>query len=333
MDGTVRYSPERHAPILQKLARENKVWLGTSSWIYEGWCGQVYNKSYEGPRKDFVLSKFREDCLKEYAENFPTVCLDAAYWRIPSEKQLLKYRAQLPPDFRMAMKATDMFTARRHPHAHRVKELAGELNTAFLNVEVFNREFISTMKATMGEQLGPIILEFSPFFFGKSFGEKDGYSPMDFVHDLHGFLERADKSVKLAVEVRDPEFLRPNFTRYFDCLRYHKVAHVFNEQTWMPPIEEQIELPLAFTASYVVVRALTRAGVKHNDAVEEFEPYTQTQHPLPGMRRAIAKLASRPAADGLYAYINNRSEGNAPNTIASVLEQLDLMEGEKPTSV
>ena len=126
----------------------------------------------------------------------------------------------------------------------------------------------------------------------------------------------------LAVEVRDPELLE--FRRYFDCLEYHGIAHTLNEQTHMPEISEQLQVPGIFPTSFSVIRALVRPGVKHNDAVEEFEPYNRTQLDLPLMREGIAEAVRQASASrrGLYTYINNRTEGNAPNTIAGVLDLL-----------
>jgi uncharacterized protein YecE (DUF72 family) len=34
------------------------------------------------------LSKFKRDCLAEYAEVFKTVCVDAAYYTFPSQQYL-----------------------------------------------------------------------------------------------------------------------------------------------------------------------------------------------------------------------------------------------------
>jgi uncharacterized protein YecE (DUF72 family) len=133
--------------------------------------------------------------------------------------------------------------------------------------------------------------------------------------------------INLGVEVRDPEFLDAEFPHYLDCLRNHGVSHVINQQTWMPPIHEQLRHPNILTAEHTIVRALVRPGVTHEAAVREFTPYDRTQMVLPEMRQALAELIRRSIAGrrGLYIYINNRTEGNAPNTIAGVL---DLFEQE-----
>ena len=307
-----------YKPKLDALAKRD-IWIGTSSWNYEGWVGQVYCGDYSGARKDFVASKFRERTLEDLAKVFPTTCFDGAYWRFPTLEQLQKFRAQLTPHFRMAMKATDLLTVRR------VRDTQ-EKNPSYLDSTLFVEHLAKPAMEGLGDNLGPIIFEFSPFFFGRSFGGNDGYRPIDFVKDLHHFLDGIPQSIKdalkLAVEVRDPEFLDHAFGRYFDCLEYHGVAHVLNEQTWMPSVAEQLELPGIFTTDFSVVRALLRQGTSHTAAIEEFAPYNTTQMVLPEMRRGIAALMSRSASErrGLYVYVNNRTEGNAPNTIAAVLD-------------
>ena len=88
------FSVDVHAPKLRAL-QERGVYLGTSSWIYEGWIGQVYRDGYLGKRGAFSKTRFRAECLAEHARVFPTVCFDGAYYRAPSEKQLRTYQEEL----------------------------------------------------------------------------------------------------------------------------------------------------------------------------------------------------------------------------------------------
>ena len=62
---------------LAELAREG-VWIGTSSWKYEGWIGQIYTEDRYKSRGRFSRKRFEAECLAEYAEVFKTVCVDAA---------------------------------------------------------------------------------------------------------------------------------------------------------------------------------------------------------------------------------------------------------------
>ncbi len=63
------------AGALQRLA-SRQVWIGTSSWKYEGWMGQIYTRERYLKRGRFSQSYFASACLREYAETFPIVCGD-----------------------------------------------------------------------------------------------------------------------------------------------------------------------------------------------------------------------------------------------------------------
>jgi uncharacterized protein YecE (DUF72 family) len=312
------FDVDRDRPKLEKL-REKNIWIGTSSWKYQGWLGKVYRADYSGARSSFVKKRFETEALTEYSRVFPTVCFDGAYWRLPEPESFKRYSEEIPEEYQFTMKVTDLLTQRRFNAGPR----KGEMNPSFLDVRTFTDHFLEPVSHILGEKLGVLIFEFSPFHFSRPFGLKDGYQPIDFVKDLHRFFDALPKSsnVKLAVEVRDHEFIDPRFTRYLDCLGYHGVAHVLNEQTWMPELHEQLDVPGIFTSDFTVVRALVRPGVSHEQAVREFEPYTHVTRPLPQMRRALAETIAHSIENrrGLYMYVNNRAEGNSPDTIANVL--------------
>ena len=64
------------------------VFVGTSSWKYQGWLGQLYASDRYVYHGKFAKTRFERNCLSEYAEVFKTVCVDAAYYTFPSEKYL-----------------------------------------------------------------------------------------------------------------------------------------------------------------------------------------------------------------------------------------------------
>lgn len=84
--------------ISQRLAASN-VFIGTSSWKYPGWCGQIYDEQRYCYRGKFAETRFQRDCLAEYAEVFKTVCVDAAYYQFPSMKYLDGLMTKVPGDF------------------------------------------------------------------------------------------------------------------------------------------------------------------------------------------------------------------------------------------
>src|SRR5476651_834747 len=109
---------------LQSLAAQN-VFVGTSSWKYPGWCGQIYDEQRYLTRNKFSEAKFERECLIEYAQTFSSVCVDAGYYKFPSEKWIEGLCAQVKPSFRFSFKVTDEITIKNFPnHArHGAREI------------------------------------------------------------------------------------------------------------------------------------------------------------------------------------------------------------------
>jgi len=108
------------------LARES-VFIGTSSWKYPGWRGQLYDADRYVWHGKFSEARFERLCLAEYAEVFKSVCVDAAYYTFPSEKYLDGLAAQVPSDFQFGFKVTDEITVRKFPNLPRFGVRAGSI--------------------------------------------------------------------------------------------------------------------------------------------------------------------------------------------------------------
>ena len=149
-----------------------------------------------------------------------------------------------------------------------------------------------------------------------------------FAERLDAFLGQLPTGFHYAVEVRNHEFLQP---AYLDVLKRHNVAHVLNNWTRMPPIVEQLQVPGTLPADFAVVRALLKPGRLYADAVERFQPYERIQEENPELRDGLVQSVERAVAEGrkLFAYVNNRAEGNAPLTIDAVLEKLEPTRGRR----
>ena len=74
------------------------VFIGTSSWKYEGWFGQLYMPERYEYRGKIAKTRFERNCLTEYAEVFKTVCVDAAYYTFPRVEYLQGLADQVPDD-------------------------------------------------------------------------------------------------------------------------------------------------------------------------------------------------------------------------------------------
>jgi uncharacterized protein YecE (DUF72 family) len=156
------------------------------------------------------------------------------------------------------------------------------------------------------------------FEFG-AFSKRSVSGLGEFLERLDPFLAALPPQFRYAVEVRNPEFLEPD---YFNCLRAHRVAHVYNAWARMPELRRQIAIPGSATADFLVCRALLRQGRPYERAVEQFAPYTEIRDPNPEARDSMRVLIrkARDQRQMAFLFVNNRLEGNAPLTIMAVTE-------------
>lgn len=305
---------------LAQLAKRN-IFIGTSSWKYAGWCGQLYDEQRYIYRGKWSETRFQENCLQEYAEVFKTVCLDAAYYQFFEERYVAKLVAQVPEDFRFTCKVTDEITIKKFPQQKKHGRRAGKLNENYLNPDLFASAFVRPFE-NFKSNIGMFVFEFSKFY------AEDYQQGRDFVADLDRFLEAIPKGWRYGVEVRNRNLLQPE---YFAMLAKHRVAHIFNSWTAMPAVSEQMALPGSFTApDFCGARFLLKPGRSFKEAKESFQPYKATQDAYADARAAAAQLIRRCLTDPkfckAYLYVNNRLEGSALFTVLAVLEILENSE-------
>jgi uncharacterized protein YecE (DUF72 family) len=290
------------------------VYIGTSSWKYEGWFGQLYTSARYEYRGKVAKTRFERDCLAEYAEVFKTVSVDAAYYTFPSEKYLTGLADQVPDDFRFGFKVTDTVTIKKFPNLARFGALAGKPNPNFLNAELFAGAFLKPCER-IRKKIGVLMFEFSRFW------PSDYEHGRNFVSDLDGFLSKLPKGWPYTIEIRNKQWLQKE---YFDCLAKHGVTHVFNSWDAMPPVSEQMAMPGSRTnPNLITARFLLKPGRKYEEAVKTFQPYDKVKEPNPKARKAGRTLVSVGRDTGgceIFVYVNNRLEGNALETIDAMLE-------------
>jgi uncharacterized protein YecE (DUF72 family) len=305
------FDREGLAARLRSLAREN-IYIGGSSWKYEGWMGQIYQRERYLSRGRFSRKLFEAECLKEYAETFPAVCGDFAFYQFPTEEFWRKLFQQAPPDFRFAFKVPEQITCKVFPAHARYGPQAGKENEAFLDGRMLHEMFLRPL-LPYRERVAVLIFEFG------TFGRRSFAELMEFLDRLDPFLAGLPQEFRYAVEIRNPEFLEKD---YFACLHSRRVAHVYNAWSRMPELQHQLAIPDSATADFLVCRALLRRGRLYEEAVETFAPYTEVQDPNPEARQAMRVLIGRARENKefLFLFVNNRLEGNAPMTILSLVE-------------
>ena len=297
---------------LAALAREN-VFIGTSSWRYPGWLGQIYTSERYATRGRFSMTRFEAECLGEYAETFPIVCGDFSFYQFPSQDFWRKLFLSAGPRLQFAFKVPEDVTVKEFPTHPRYGPRAGGTNDAFLNADLFGSAFLQPLEAYHA-RVAVLIFEFGTF--SKRCYENVGA----FLNDLDPFLAALPAGWRYAVEIRNEDFLAPE---YFARLRERGVAHVFNGWTRMPELDEQMAIEDAFTADFTVTRGLLRRGRPYERAVAKFSPYETIQDENTRARDAIREeiRKARERRRTAYIFVNNRLEGNAPQTIEAILNE------------
>lgn len=292
------------------MALSPLVRLGTSTWTYEGWKGEVY-------RQPYAKGRFKQDCLAEYVRYeydgeplFRTVGFDFTFYGPPSAPQLAHYATLMPPGFQACAKVWEEITIPLYTSGPRYRGKAGP-NPRFLDAGYFIDQVLAPFDQAFQAHAGPFIFEF----------QRSGLEPATFLPRLDAFLDRLPTRYEYAVEVRNPAVLGPD---YRATLEAHGAGHVYNHLYGMPTLEQQHEkLGGHFTAPFVLFRLLTPRDKKYHDAVKAYEPYDKLIRPLPDMRETTARIVKQAIGEQRRSYVlvNNRSEGHAPGT-AKALYQL-----------
>src|SRR5947199_9557265 len=200
-----RATIQRAAAILAEAG----VYVGTSSWKYDGWFDQLYTPARYEYRGKVAKTRFERECLSEYAEVFKTVCVDAAYYSFPRREYLQGLADQVPSDFRFSCKVTDEITTRKFPNLDRFGLRAGKPNENFLNADLFATAFLKPCE-DIRDKVGVLMFEFSRFW------PNDYEHGRAFVADLDVFLGQLPKGWPYAIEMPNSVWLREEYTCCFD---------------------------------------------------------------------------------------------------------------------
>jgi uncharacterized protein YecE (DUF72 family) len=141
------------------------VLVGTSGWQYRDWRGDFYPR--EVPQRRW---------LEYYAERFPTVENNSAFYRLPARETFAQWREQVPDGFVMAVKASRYLT-----HLRRLRE-PGEPVRRFTGAA-----------SGLGATLGPVLVQLPPTLAADP--------PL-----LDDCLSRFPADVRVAVEPRHPSW-------------------------------------------------------------------------------------------------------------------------------
>lgn len=292
--------------------------LGTSSWSFPGWPAM-----WQGKPSERALA---QSGLRAYAEHplFRTVGLDRSYYGPLRAEDLVAYGAQIEeaaratpdaPRFMMVAKVWDELTTAVFPKHPRYGARAGETNPRFLDLAALETEVLAPYRAARFGAAGPFLIELTPM-------PRGALDERALTAKVAHFLERAPTDVSFAFELRNEELCTP---RWYDVLRAHRAAPVFNYWTAMPSLREQLRRAGgAVHGRTMVARLMLPPFARYADKKADFAPFDRLVAPQPEMRGDLAHLLRAAAAaqvDDAFVIVNNKAEGCSPLTVRALAEE------------
>jgi uncharacterized protein YecE (DUF72 family) len=195
------------------------LYIGTSAFTAAGWEGTFYPPGTKPG-----------DFLRYYAQHFNSVEVDSTFYRTPSKGTVQGWDKKTPQGFVFAAKVPQLITHEK----------------VLVDCDAEFKEFVQTMDL-LGDKLGPLLIQFG-YFNKKAF-----LGVNDFLARLRPFLKKLPKDHKFTVEIRNKNWLVPQFV---ETLRERGVALSLIDQSWMPRPAQWFEKFDPITADFAYVRWL-----------------------------------------------------------------------------
>jgi uncharacterized protein YecE (DUF72 family) len=252
------------------------LYIGTSAFTAAGWEDSFY-----------PVGTKSADFLRYYAQHFNSVEIDSTFYRIPSEATVQGWAKKTPEGFVFAAKVPQVITHEK----------------VLVDCDAEFKQFVDVMDI-LGEKLGPLLLQFG-YFNKKAF-----IGVNDFLARLRPFLKKLPKDHKFAVEIRNKNWLVPQFV---ETLRERGVALALIDQSWMPRPAQWFERFDPITADFTYVRWLgDRKGIEEQTKVWN-EVIVDRRQDLSEWTDILGKVHKRKIQ--IYAYANNHYAGYGPATV------------------
>ncbi|HVU36026.1 MAG TPA: DUF72 domain-containing protein [Opitutaceae bacterium] len=200
--------------------------IGTSGWVYKQWAGAFYPKGWP-KQKEFGY----------YVRHFPTVEINATFYRLPTVKMVRGWHDKAPDGFVYAVKGSRFLT-----HIKRLRDTSRGLRKYFRRL------------VPLRERTGPVLWQLPPNFVKNDV----------MFRRLDRFLARLPKEYRHAVEFRHPSWMDEET---FGLLRRHRAAIVWLSSLRMPADH-------TITSDFVYLRFHgLKDGAYHDYTDAELEPW------------------------------------------------------------
>ncbi len=301
-----------------------QVSMGTASDRYAGWLEQIYSpERYQGHigqrikvigEHTFIEEVLPVDSVAEYFEHFSVLEIDFTFYRPLKDQngkptqtfQTLKaYKQHLRAGDSLLLKVPQVVTA---PKLRRGNQYQN--NPAYLNTEVFIRQFYEPAL----ELLGPAL---TGFIFEQEYLTKQDRPPVtDMASTFDRFFQAIPRDNRYHLELRTDLYLRDQI---FEVLEKHGVGQVLSHWSWLPPLRKQLAKAGGrfFNAGkQSVVRLLTPFGMRYDDSYIKAYPFDKLVEGMeqPEMILDTVDLMMQAVNQEVMVnvIINNRAGGNAP---------------------
>jgi uncharacterized protein YecE (DUF72 family) len=252
------------------------LYIGTSAFTAAGWEGSFYPAGMKPA-----------DYLSFYATRFNSVEVDSTFYRTPSKTTVQGWANKTPDSFVFAAKVPQVVTHEK----------------VLVDCDAEFQQFMEVMDQ-LGEKLGPLLFQFGYFNRSAFRGVND------FLARLRPFLKKLPKDHRFAVEIRNKNWLVPQFV---ETLRERGVALALIDQSWMPRPTQWFEKFDPITTDFTYVRWLgDRKGIEEKTKVWN-EVIVDRRQELSEWAEILGKVHKRKIQ--IYAYANNHFAGYSPATV------------------
>jgi uncharacterized protein YecE (DUF72 family) len=301
-----------------------QVKMGTASDRYAGWLGQIYSpERYQGriTQRTKVVGEhnFTEEILPvesvaEYFEHFPVLEIDFTFYRLLKDQNgkptqnyqfLRAYKQHLRAGDALLLKVPQEVTARKLRRGNQYQD-----NPAYLNAEVFIRQFYEPALELLGPSLAGFIFE------QEYLTKQDRPSVVEMAAALDKFFHEIPRDNRYHLELRTDLYLREPV---FEVLEKYGVGQVLSHWTWLPPMRKQLTKGGGrfFNAGkQSIIRLLTPLGMRYDESYIRAYPFDKLVEGMvqPEMILETVDLMEQVVNQGVLVnvIINNRAGGNAP---------------------
>lgn len=267
------------------------------------------------------------DYLADYARHYNTVEIDQWFWslfgagaKLPDPETVSIYSDNVPDDFLFTVKAPNSITLTHHyaKQSDRNRHLANKPNAHFLDVDLL-KMFLEILQP-MGNKLGPVMFQF------EYLNRKKMPSLEAFIEKLGEFFAHAPQGFEYAVEIRNPNYLKPV---WFDFLKDGAINPVFIEGYYMPPLAEVVDKFDTSSGDVSIIRLMGPDRKKIEKVTDGL--WDRIVLPKNDSLESVARIArdNIEQTRRTIVNVNNHYEGCAVLTIDKLIDMLEPHSSER----